>query len=158
MLGMDALIARIAPCHHIGIGKDGAIGLSTGQGSAEFFNVESVNSYVGKIAQILPGFNAVENLEDQYAKQCVFGSVSVQILIDDILNQILAHAVASAIDVGEFILAQDRVVGKRAAVLAPPPEDVHPLLNEVEVVFQNVVVGDDVGLLFSLHRYSFQAG
>lgn len=156
MLGMDALVARIATRHHIGIGEDGAVGLPAGQGSAELFNVECVNSNVGKMAQILPSLYAIEHFEHQDAKQHILRGVSVKVFIDDILDQILAHAVASAIDVGELILAQDGIVGEATTILAPSPEDVHPLLNEVEVIFQNVVVGDDVGLLFSLHRYPFQ--
>ena len=110
------------------------------------------------MTQILPGLNAVENLEDQNAKQHIFGSVSVQILIDDILNQILAHTVARTIDVGELVLAQDWVVGERDAIIAPPPEDVHPLLNEVEVVFQCGIVGDNAAILFRPHKYPAWAG
>ena len=136
----------------------GAVGLPTGQGSAEFLDIEGANGYVGKMAQILPGLNAIENFEDQDAKQHILGCVSVKVFIDDILDQILAHTVASAVDVGKLIFAQNWVVGKRSAILAPPPEDVHPLLNEVEVVFQRSIVGYYATRLFSPHKYLNSGG
>ena len=36
--------------------------------------------------------------------------------------------------------------------LTPPPEDVHTLLNEVEVVFQRSIVGDNATCLLRPHR------
>ena len=49
-------------------------------------NIEGINGYVGKTTQILPSLNTVEHFEHQDAKQYIFGSVSIQILIDDILD------------------------------------------------------------------------
>ena len=153
MLCVDILIARIATRHHIGIGEDGAIDLTLRQCFAQFLHIKRFDGNIRLLAEIVPRLDAVEHLEDQDAKQHIFGTVSVQVLIDDVLYQILTHAVASAIDVGEFILAQDRVVSKSAAILAPTPEDVHPFLNEVEVIFQNVVVGNNSTGVFIPHKY-----
>ena len=158
MFATDAFVTRVTTRHHISIGENGAVDLAFGKSLAQFLNVEGFNCNVSQLAEILPCFYPVEHFEDQNPKQHIFRAVAIQVFIDDIPYQVLADTVTGAIHIGELILLEDGVVRQKTVVLTPPPEDVHPLLDKVEIIFQCSIVGDNAAILFRPHKYPAWAG
>ena len=152
MFGVNVSITGIAAGHHVGIGEDRIVLLTSCQKLAQFLHIKRRYCYISEFAQIIPRFNAIEHLKDKYSQQNIFRRVSIYVLIDDIADEILTHTVTGAIDIRELILPQNRIIRQTVAILTPPPEDIHPLLNEVEVVFQRSIIGYDATSFFSPHR------
>ena len=146
MLGRDAFVVCVTSCHHVSIGKDRGRLLSFCECFGQLLNVEGFCRYFMLTVKVFPGFYLVEDLENQDSQENIFRRVSVKVLVYDVSDEILAYSVASTVDIGELVGLQDGVIRKLVCIPVLPPEDIHSLLDEVEVVFESRVVGDDASI------------
>ena len=87
--------------------------------------------------------NLIKDFENEDSQEKIFWRVSVEVFIDDVSYEILAYSVAGAVDIGELVGLQNRVIRKLVSMPILLPEDVHSLLDEVKIVFESCVVGDN---------------
>lgn len=158
MLGIDVGITRVAASHHISIGKDGKSLLPSAQNLAQFLYVKSANGDVCQVFEIIPGLNTIEHFEYKNSQQDILWGIFVYILVDNITDKVLTHTVAGSIYIGKLILLKDGVIRQMSLIFATPPEDIHPLLDKIEIVFQGSIVRNNAICLLNPHRYPIWGG
>lgn len=67
-------------------------------------------------------------------------------------EQILAHPVTSPIYIGELVFPKYRVFRQDALSFTFPPKHLHPFLDEIEVIAEDIVVEKDLRFSFCHHN------
>lgn len=68
------------------------------------------------------------------------------------VEQILADSITCPIYIGEFEFPKYRIFRQDGLPLTFPPKHIHSFLNEVEVIAEDCVIGDDRQISFCHHN------